>query len=178
MGTSPECMPTFAILFEHFSYIHHSTELITLKFRKLTLKNVDRSNWNLTCFRLWKQLNSGGRCFHGVPLWPTFADFNRSHVEKLILNQNRASTPHIYMRCVDDIFCGFNSNRHINFFKQRLQIHCVQKFTTEKNEERFLQFPRCVIPAARHWQNTNFCLCQVYWHRSVHKRSAPHSNVI
>ena len=76
----------------------------------------------------------------GCPLGPTFADFYMSHVENLILNQNRASNPHIYMRYVDDIFCVFNSNRHINLFKQRLHNHCILKFTTEEMKNNSFNF--------------------------------------
>ena len=65
------------------------------------------------------------------PFGPTFVNFYMSHVENLTLNQNRASNPHIYMRYVNDLFCVFKSNRHISWFKQRFQNHCILKFTTE-----------------------------------------------
>ena len=76
----------------------------------------------------------------GCPLGPTFADFNMSHVENLILNQIRASNPHIYTRYVYDIFCVFNSTRHINLFKQRLHNHCILNFTTEEMKNNSFNF--------------------------------------
>ena len=55
--------------------------------------------------------------------------------------------------------------------------------TIIRNEKQFLQFPRCKTPAAKQWQDTNFCLrhrglSQVYGHRSIYKLSVPHSNAI
>ena len=69
--------------------------------------------------------NSLKSCFiqvDGVSLGLTFAGFYMLHVQNLILIQNRVSNPHIFMRYLDDIFCVFNSNRHINSFKKDCKI--------------------------------------------------------
>ena len=43
--------------------------------------------------------------FDGSSLGQTFVDLYMVHVESLILNQNRASNPHNYMRYVDFFLC-------------------------------------------------------------------------
>ena len=74
----------------------------------------------------------------GSPLGPTFADFFMSHNENFLLSQKKVSNTLLYVRYVDDIFCVINNQRHVRFFKQRMENNCVLKFTTiEKAADKF-----------------------------------------
>ena len=68
----------------------------------------------------------------GSPLGPTLANFFLAHFEISVLSKVDIFNPELYLRYVDDIFCVFKSQIHVQqFFGIINNLHCNLKFTYE-----------------------------------------------
>ena len=80
----------------------------------------------------------------GLPLGPTLANVFMSHVENnyfMSPNNNVTFKPSLYLRYIDDIFCVFKSQDHIQHFLNMINsFHNNLQFTIEFSQNNILPF--------------------------------------
>ena len=77
----------------------------------------------------------------GSPLAPTLANLFMGHHEQNWLGNSKASNVLFYKRYVDDIFCFFESEEHVELFFDFINAqHENIRFTYEKEENNKLPF--------------------------------------
>ena len=55
-----------------------------------------------------------------------------AHIENFLLSQKKVSNTHLYVRYRYDIFYVFHNQRHVRFFKHRMENDYISKFKTDE----------------------------------------------
>ena len=95
--------------------------------------------------KLYKQVDG---VTMGSPLGPTLANFCLAHFESQLLsdNSNKNSSPALYARYVDDIFCVFRSGSSYQEFLNKLKnMHTHLQFTAEIGPSVLPFLDTCVL---------------------------------